>query len=169
MSIRVVHYINQFFAGKGGEGMADYPLEVVQCPVGPGQLLQRELKDGTIVLTLVCGDGYFGAHEKDVLNEIRTIIQNTAPDIVVTGPAFSSGRYGLSCGAVAACAMNDCSVPAIAGMSSDNSAVEIYRSQAYVVPSGESVRNMANAIQKMAKLAIRLGNRQPIGTSDEEG
>ncbi|MEW6410808.1 MAG: glycine/betaine/sarcosine/D-proline family reductase selenoprotein B [Nitrospirota bacterium] len=169
MSIKVVHYINQYFAGKGGEDKTDHPLEVINAPVGPGQLLQRELRDGTIVLTLVCGDGYFGTHEKEVLEEVRIIIQRMAPDVVVTGPAFGSGRYGLACGAVADCVMNDCGVPAIAGMSHDNPAVEIYHTQAYIVPSGESVREMANALQRIAKLAIRLGKHQPIGTPEEEG
>ena len=151
MSIKVIHYINQFFAGKGGEEETDHPLERIDGPVGPGQMLQRELNGGNILLTLFCGDGYFGTHEDEVLKEIRSIIQRISPDVIITGPAFGSGRYGLACGAVAACAMSDCGVPAIAGMSHDNPAVQIYRSQAYVVPTGESVRGMADALQRMAQ------------------
>lgn len=169
MSIKVIHYINQFFAGKGGEDHADHPLETINGSVGPGQVLQHELKDGNVLLTIFCGDGYFGTYEDEVLKEIRSIIQRISPDVVITGPAFGSGRYGLACGAVAAGAMSDCGVPAIAGMWHDNPAVEIYRSQAYVVPTAESVRGMADALRRMAQLADRLGRHEQIGTPEEEG
>lgn len=35
MSKVIVHYINQFFAGKGGEDMADYKPEVIDGTAGP--------------------------------------------------------------------------------------------------------------------------------------
>ena len=35
--LKVVHYINQFFANIGGEEKADYPVEVREAEViGPG-------------------------------------------------------------------------------------------------------------------------------------
>ena len=33
---KIVHYINQFFAGIGGEEMADYKPELREGAVGPG-------------------------------------------------------------------------------------------------------------------------------------
>ena len=33
---KIVHYINQFFAGKGGEDVADYKIEVIDGNAGPG-------------------------------------------------------------------------------------------------------------------------------------
>ncbi|MFC1814915.1 glycine/sarcosine/betaine reductase selenoprotein B family protein [Thermodesulfobacteriota bacterium] len=38
--IRVVHYLNQFFAGVGGEEKADIPLFFSEGPIGPGKRLQ---------------------------------------------------------------------------------------------------------------------------------
>ena len=58
--LRVVHYINQFFAGLSGEEKADLKPEVRSGPVGPGRLLQSLLQGkGEIVATLICGDTYF--------------------------------------------------------------------------------------------------------------
>ena len=43
--IRVVHYVNQFFGGVGGEEQAHVPPRAVEGPLGPGLAL-RELLDG---------------------------------------------------------------------------------------------------------------------------
>ncbi|MBI4296973.1 MAG: glycine/betaine/sarcosine/D-proline family reductase selenoprotein B, partial [Chloroflexi bacterium] len=57
---RVVHFINHFFAGVGGEEKANHPIEVRQGPLGPGQGLASHLgKGGEIVATIFCGDNYF--------------------------------------------------------------------------------------------------------------
>ena len=37
--IRVIHYINQFYAGMGGEDTASVGISVKEEPVGPGLLL----------------------------------------------------------------------------------------------------------------------------------
>lgn len=43
--IKVVHYINQFFAQIGGEEKADYPAELrVGEVVGPGMALMQQFK-----------------------------------------------------------------------------------------------------------------------------
>jgi len=64
--IRVVHYLNQFFAGIGGEDKADAPFEVRAGAVGPGRALQMDLGDrAEVVTTLVCGDKIYVAHVGD--------------------------------------------------------------------------------------------------------
>ena len=59
--IKVVHYINQFFANIGGEEKADYPAEIrVGEVVGPGLAFNMNFKDeAEIIATIVCGDSYF--------------------------------------------------------------------------------------------------------------
>ncbi len=37
--IRVVHYLNQFFGGVGGENKADVGPQVRNGPIGPGRAL----------------------------------------------------------------------------------------------------------------------------------
>ncbi|MCI0859784.1 MAG: hypothetical protein J4N81_13720, partial [Chloroflexi bacterium] len=39
--MRVVHYLNQFFGGLGGEEKADLPPETRTGAVGPGRLLEQ--------------------------------------------------------------------------------------------------------------------------------
>ena len=43
--IRVIHYINQFYAGMGGEDTASVGISVKEEPVGPGLLLRGLLGD----------------------------------------------------------------------------------------------------------------------------
>lgn len=58
--IRVVHYINQFFAQIGGEEKADYAPEYREGAVGPGLALNAAFKgEAEIVGTVICGDSYF--------------------------------------------------------------------------------------------------------------
>jgi len=59
--IKVVHYINQFFAQIGGEEMASYKAELrVGEVLGPGLALKAGFKgEAEIVATIVCGDSYF--------------------------------------------------------------------------------------------------------------
>ena len=59
--LRVVQYINQFFAQVGGEDKADYPMEYHEGPMGPGLAFQQAFGDeAEIIGTIVCGDSYFG-------------------------------------------------------------------------------------------------------------
>ena len=57
--LRVVHYLNQFFGGIGGEDKADVRPTVKVGIVGPGALLQKALGDeATVVLgTLLLASG----------------------------------------------------------------------------------------------------------------
>ena len=58
---RIVHYLNQFFGGIGGEDKADYEPEVQEKVIGPGLALAQGLGDDyEIVATVICGDNYFG-------------------------------------------------------------------------------------------------------------
>ena len=54
---RVVHYVNQFFAGKGGEDAAGSGPGRLEGPTGPGRRLAQLLGDGfEVVATVHCGD-----------------------------------------------------------------------------------------------------------------
>ena len=69
--LRVVHYLNQFFAGIGAEDKADTPPGQHQGPIGPGRLLQQALGDrGQVVATVYCGDNYM-AEKPTAIDEVR--------------------------------------------------------------------------------------------------
>ena len=65
--LKIVHYINQFFANVGGEEMAHIPAEIREGIVGPGLAFSQAFKDeAEIVATVVCGDSYFNENmDKD--------------------------------------------------------------------------------------------------------
>ena len=92
--IKVVHYINQFFAQIGGEEKADYPAELrVGEVVGPGMALMQQFKDeAEIVATIVCGDSYFNENLDKAKADILEMVKSQNPDIFIAGPAFNAGR-----------------------------------------------------------------------------
>ena len=100
--IRVVHYINQFFANIGGEEKADYPAELrVGEVVGPGLALAQKFGDeAEIVATIVCGDSYFNENLEKAKAEILEMVKGQNADLFIAGPAFNAGRYGVACGTV---------------------------------------------------------------------
>lgn len=86
---KIVHYINQFFAGKGGEDVADYKIEVIDGNVGPGMGIQAALGDGgKIVKTIVCGDNYFNDHTDECMAFIQDILKKNEADLLIAGPGF---------------------------------------------------------------------------------
>ena len=94
--LKCVHYINQFFAGIGGEEKADYKPELRKGVVGPGAAMNAAFKgEAEIVATVICGDSYFNENEKEALKTILDMIKSENPDFVVCGPAFNAGRYGV--------------------------------------------------------------------------
>src|SRR6266511_6073740 len=96
--LRIVHYVNQFFAGIGGEDQAHLGVSARDGAVGPGRALQHALGDAAeVVATLVCGDNFMSERQDEALAAIAAALRRLAPDVVVAGPAFGSGRYGLAC------------------------------------------------------------------------
>jgi glycine reductase len=167
--LRVVHYVNQFFGGIGGEEMADIPPRAQSGPVGSGRALQQALKDeGQVVATLICGDNYLHDARDKALAAIAEQLGELRPDVLIAGPAFASGRYGLACVEVCRLAQR-AGIPALTGMHPDNPGVESGRPDVYVVPTSASPADMAAALAAMLRLALKLGRRQALGPAEIEG
>ena len=83
--IKVVHYINQFFAQIGGEEKADYPAEIrVGEVVGPGLALTQNFKDeAEIIATVICGDSYFNENLEKAKADILAMVKEQAPDVLL--------------------------------------------------------------------------------------
>ena len=169
-SVRVVHYINQYFAGVGGEEKADQKPEVREGPVGPGIGLQNALGDaGKIVATVYSGDSYMAEHEAKASTEVVKLIAKYKPDVVVAGPSFGSGRYGLACGQVCAAVQAELKVPTVAAMFEDSPGAEQYRKSVVIVPTKETAAGMGAALPQVARLALKLAKGEPLGAPDEDG
>src|SRR5438270_11581845 len=97
--LRVVHYLNQFFGGVGGEERADLPVEVRPGPVGPGRALGQQWNGAAhIVATVVGGDNFVSTLADGTEAAIRAALNQARPDVVGAGPAFDAGRFGLAVG-----------------------------------------------------------------------
>jgi glycine reductase len=165
----VAHYLNQFFGGIGGEEHAQTPLEVRQGPVGPGRVVQQVLgAQGTVAATLICGDDYVAEREPAAGAAIRDALERHAPDLVLAGPAFDSGRYGLGC-ALACRVARSLSIPAVTAMYPDNAAIITHRREVLAVPTGLDPSEMRAIVARMVALGLKLLRGEPLGPALEEG
>jgi glycine reductase len=170
MKIRVVHYLNQFFAQIGGEEKANVAPGFTGGAASAARALQQALGDnGEVVATIYCGDNHFADHQDQAIDELCRYIDEHKPDLIVAGPAFESGRYGIACGAFCAAAQQRFDIATVAGMDKDNVAASLYRQSVYIVDSGSSVVRMAPALQRMVALGLKLVRRQAIGRPADEG
>ena len=168
--MRVVHYINQFFGGLGGEEHAGTPPEVRAGAVGPGRLLAQLLPgDAEVVATVICGDNYAAEHLDEVAAMVAAQVRESRADLLVAGPCFQAGRYGIAAGAVCAAVNQELDVPSVTAMSQENPGVDLYHEQVYIVDSGDDVSQMRDALARMALLGTRLVNDEDPGPPADVG
>lgn len=168
--IKVVHYINQFFAGIGGEECADHLPELREGPVGPGLALTAAFGGAAeITHTVVCGDSYFNENLSAAKAAVLDMISAQNPDVVICGPAFNAGRYGVACGTVAAAVKEELNLPAVTGMYTENPGADMFKTKVYIIATKDNAAGMRQAAPKLAALALKLVRGQPVGASAEEG
>ncbi len=169
MSYKVVHYINQFFGGIGGEEKADQPPEVRDGVVGPGLALNQNFKgQAEVVATIICGDNYCVGHPEEVGQLVADTVGKYQADALVAGPAFNAGRYGMACGLVSSAAAAK-GITTLTAMFPENPGVELYKANTYIVPTADSARGMGQAVPAMAALLLKLLAGQRLGNAEAEG
>ncbi|MCC6174256.1 MAG: glycine/betaine/sarcosine/D-proline family reductase selenoprotein B [Chloroflexi bacterium] len=167
--ISVVHVVNQFFGGIGGEEKANEPVVVRDGPVGPGRALQQALGTrGAIVATLIGGDNYMAEQRDAALAAVRVALERLKPDAVVAGPAFDAGRYGLACGEVCKLA-GELGIPAVTAMHPENPGVLSFGHEVVIVPTGTSPTEMGTIVRALARLALELGRGGELGPPEVDG
>lgn len=168
--MRVVHYLNQFFAGLGGEEKAGISPETREGALGPGRLLEQVLgEEAKVVTTLVCGDNYAVEHQDEVIALVVEEVREARADLFVAGPCFEAGRYGMASGALCSAVQSELGIPVITGMSEENPGADLYREGLYIVDSGQSAAKMRDVLIKMANLGKKLVNKAEIGLPLKEG
>lgn len=168
--MKAVHYLNQFFGQIGGEEKADTEPVSRDGAVGPGLLFEQILgAEVEIVGTVICGDNYFSEHIKEATETVLSLIEAYGPDLVLAGPAFNAGRYGIACGAVCEAAGRELKIPAVAGMFRENPAVDLYGKSAYIIDTQATTLGMQDAARRMAQLAVKLAKGESLGSPEEEG
>ncbi|MBI4529869.1 MAG: glycine/betaine/sarcosine/D-proline family reductase selenoprotein B [Deltaproteobacteria bacterium] len=168
--MRVVHYLNQFFAGIGGEEMAGLPLEIREGAVGPGKLLEQLFAgDAKIIRTVICGDNYAVERQDEVVAAVVEMVRAAKADLFIAGPCYRAGRYGMASGALSVAVQSKLGIPAITAMSEENPGADLYREALYIVDSGPSPAKMRDVLARVAKLGKKLVQNQAIGLPAEEG
>lgn len=168
--IKVVHYINQFYAGIGGEEKADIKPEVREGFVGPGMGLNGLLKkqDAEIVATVICGDSYFNENIEEAKTEILDMVKKYNPDLFIAGPAFNAGRYGVACGTIAKEVEDKLNIPVITAMYIENPGADLFKKHLYIVETKNSAAGMRDALPKIVSLALKLAKGEVIGSPQED-
>ncbi|MDF2546744.1 MAG: beta-aspartate methyltransferase [Anaerosolibacter sp.] len=168
--IRVVHYINQFFAGIGGEEKADIKPEVREGVVGPGAALNAAFGgEAEIVATVICGDSYYNENLEDAKQEILEMVKKYEPNLFIAGPAFNAGRYGVACGSISKIVKEELNIPVATAMYIENPGADMYKKDLYIIETGNSAAAMRTAAPALAKLALKLAKGEEIGAPTVDG
>ncbi len=168
--MRIVHYLNQFFGGIGGEEQAGSPLRQVEDAVGPGRLLEQTFGDGAaVVKTLICGDNHAVEHQDELVAAVVERVRAAEADLFVAGPCFDAGRYGMAAGALCSAVQSELGIPAVTAMHEENPGVDLYREGLYIIDSGKNAAHMKEVVARMAGLARKLAAGEAVGTPREEG
>jgi glycine reductase len=168
--LRVVCYVNQFFGQLGGEEKAGVGPQVVEGAAGAARAVQQALgAAGTVVATVICGDNYAAEQPERAVAEMLALVTTAKPDLVVAGPAFLAGRYGVACGALCAAVEAALKIPAVTGMHAENPGADLYRRHVYIAQTGAEATRMLAEAQRLVALGLKLARRQEIGAPAVEG
>ena len=159
----IVHFVNQFFGQIGGEVKANVGPMIAEGPVGPGLAINQALAgEGEVVATVICGDNYFAENIETAIGEIAKLIKQYKPDLVLAGPAFNAGRYGIACGEVCKAAKKQLSIPAVTAMYEENPGVDLYKSDVVIVKTGHTAASMKAAVTQMVNIGKKLLKQEQI-------
>jgi len=170
VTVRIVHYLNQFFGGLGAEEAAGAEPETRPGAVGPGIGIMKILSDeAEIVGTVLAGDNYMAERGDEAVAVVVDLIAQFKPDVVIAGPGFGSGRYGLACGGVCKAVKDRLNVPAVTGLHVQSPGAIQYRAEITIVPTRETAAGMGAALPIMSRLALKLAAGEPLGAPDDDG
>ncbi len=166
---RVIYCLNQFFGGLGGEEKAYQPPQLVEGARGPGILLERLFPDVEVVASVVFGDNYVAEKTETAIREVLSLLaplfeaeDRDKPNLLLAGPAFNAGRYGMACGAICLAVQERFAVPVLTAMYPENPAVEEYKKDVLIARAGEDVMAMEADLKNMASLSFKLLQGQEL-------
>ncbi|HEV8141734.1 MAG TPA: glycine/betaine/sarcosine/D-proline family reductase selenoprotein B, partial [Methylomirabilota bacterium] len=169
-ALRVVCYVNQFFGQLGAEEKAGVGPQVGDGAVGAARAVQQALGDaGTVVATVICGDNYAAEQPERAVAEMLALVTAQRPDLVIAGPAFLAGRYGVACGALCVAVSSALNIPAITGMHAENPGVDLYRRHLYIVQTGSEAARMLDEVRRLVALGLKLARGESIGGPAVDG
>jgi glycine reductase len=116
-----------------------------------------------IVGTIVAGDNYMAENLDRAVAQVLELVEakragstDFGANLLLAGPAFNAGRYGMACGAVCQAVQQQLGIPAVTAMYEENPAIEIYRRPVTIVRSGSDVMAMRDAAAGMVRVGLKL-------------
>ncbi len=165
---KVVHYINQFFAGVGGEDQADFQPKLLDGLAPQSKLLDSKLEGSEVVATIVCGDNFYGENIEEAQKIIIDLLRDIEFDILVAGPAFRAGRYGVACGGVASAVKDAFGVEVFTSMNEENPGVEMWKKDMYVFKGGASAAATKKDMEVIAQAINKVVGGEKLSTAEDE-
>lgn len=165
---KAVLYINQFFAGIGGEDKADQEPMIQEGVIGPGLALEQSF-DGEITHTIICGDNFMGSKEEEAKKIILGMLEGIEFDIFFAGPTFNAGRYGFAAGTICKAVQEKFNVPAITSMNEENPGVKMFHQDVIVFKGGKSAAAMKHDAKAMAEYGNKILKGEKTLSAAEEG
>lgn len=159
--IKAIYYLNQFFGQIGGEEEAHIPPRYIEGGVGPSLAFSNSVENIDLLGTIICGDNFFNENEDEVLKFLDKVYSDVKPDLVIAGPAFNAGRYGMACAGIAKY-FSEREIDVVTGMFEENPGLEESRGISYVVKTGNSAATMKKAMDSMIKLVNKLINDEEV-------
>jgi len=168
--LRVVCFVNQFFGALGGEEKAGIRPQAVEGATGAARAVQQALGDaGTVVATVICGDNYAAEQGDRAVHEILALVRAARPDLLVAGPAFLAGRYGVACGALCAAVQAQLGIPAVTGMHRENPGVDLYRRHVVIAETGAEATRMLPEAGRLVTLGLKLARGEELRSPAADG
>lgn len=163
-----VLYINQFFAGIGGEDKADFHPKLIEEAVGPALALNSMLEDAKITHTVVCGDNFMGSNTKEAIELISKFLDSIEFDFFVAGPAFQAGRYGVACGTICKFVSEKYNVPVFTSMHCENPGVEMFKQEMIIFQGGRSAASMKEDMKLISGYINRVFKNEKLKSAEIE-
>ena len=170
--LRVVHYVNQFFGGIGGEDQADVGVTVRgrRRRAGPrarGGARRRRARRGHDHLRRQLRQRARGGRSRA---RSAAELDRLKPDVLVAGPAFGSGRYGLACAQRVRGRAGIGASPRSPPCTRRTRARRAPRRGIYIVPTGASTTSMPAALDGAgAAGAPRSARGETLGPAEVDG
>ena len=169
--MKIIHYINQFFAGIGGEDKADQEPFIKSELIGPAMALNAMVSPNgaEVTHTIVCGDNFMGSRTDEAVEIILGFLADKEFDLFVAGPAFQAGRYGFACGTICKAVHAKYGVPVLTSMHVENPGVEMFKKDMPIFIGGKSAAKMRGDVTLMANYINKDLKGEPhTGCADEQ-
>lgn len=164
----IVFYTNQFFGQIGGEEKAYTEPQFHEGPVGNANAFVGKIQDAEIIATIICGDNYYVENMDKVKEFIKEKLKDKKVDLIIAGPAFNAGRFGIACADVCSFVKKDLNIEAITGLYWENPAVEMYKKDIYILEVAKSAAGIRKAVPLITDFASKLLNGEELGSPRQE-